>query len=98
MLTVTVQLPQNKAAGPGLLTTWSFKCSKMSIGTDLQFAINECISKDNFPDVLKKAYVIPIYKKGDPLEAEKTADQFQLHRLLQKLLKKFFAPTNARTC
>ena len=43
----------------------------MSIGTHLQFAINECISKNVFfPDVLKKAYVTPIYKKGDPLEAE----------------------------
>ena len=42
----------------------------MSIGTDLQFAINECISKNVFPDVLKKAYVTPIYIKGDPLEAE----------------------------
>ena len=42
----------------------------MSIGTHLQFAINECISKNIFPDVLKKAYVTPIYKKGDPLEAE----------------------------
>ena len=42
----------------------------MSIGTHLQFAINECISKNIFPDVLKKAYITPIYKKGDPLEAE----------------------------
>ena len=70
LFTVIDQLPQNKAAGPGLLTTWSFKCSKMSIRTHLQFAINECISKNVFPDVLKKAYVTPIYKKGDPLEAE----------------------------
>ena len=69
LFTVIDQLPQNKAAGPGLLTTWSFKCSKMSIGTHLQFAINECISKNIFPDILKKAYVTPIYKKGDPLEA-----------------------------
>ena len=42
----------------------------MSIGAHLQFAINECISKNVFPDVLKKAYVIRIYKKGGPLEAE----------------------------
>ena len=41
----------------------------MSIGTHLQFAINECISKNIFPDIFKKAYVTPIYKKGDPLEA-----------------------------
>ena len=42
----------------------------MSIGTQLQFAINECISKYFFPDVLKKAYVTSIYKKSDPLEAD----------------------------
>ena len=69
LFTVIDQLPQNKAAGPGLLTTWSFKCSKMSIGTHLRFAINECISKNIFPDIIKKAYVTPIYKKGVPLEA-----------------------------
>ena len=68
MFNVIDQLPQNKAAGHGLLTTWSFRCSKMSIGTHLQFAINECISKNVFPDVLNKAYVTPIC---DPLEAEK---------------------------
>ena len=55
LFTVIDQLPQNKAAGPGLLTTWSFMCSKMSIGTHLQFAKNECISKNVFPDVLKKS-------------------------------------------
>ena len=69
LFTVIDQLPQNKAASPGLFTTWSFKCSKKSIGTHLQFAINECISKNDFPVVLKKAYVTPIYKKSDPLEA-----------------------------
>ena len=44
--------------------------------------------KINFYDVLKKAYATPIYKKGDPLEAE-TKEQFQLLRLLQKYLKDF---------
>ena len=70
LLTVIDQFHQKKAARPGFLTTLSLKCSKMSIGTHLQFAINECISKNVFPDVVKKAHVAPIYKKGDPLEAE----------------------------
>ena len=70
LFTVIDQSPQNDAAGPGLLTTWSFKCSKMSIGTHIQFAIIECIHEIIFPDVLKKAYVTPIYKKDDQLEAE----------------------------
>ena len=76
LFTVIDQLPQNKAAGPGLLTTWCLKCSKLSIGTHLQFAINECISKNVFPDVLKKAYVTPIYKKVIHWK-QKTTDQFQ---------------------
>ena len=42
-LSVIDQLPQNKTGGPELLTTRSFKWSKMSIGTHLQFAKNECI-------------------------------------------------------
>ena len=29
-----------------------------------------CISKNIFPDILKEAYVTPIYKKSDPMEAE----------------------------
>ena len=41
------------------------KDCKLSIGTHLQFAINECIYANTFPEILKKAYVTPIYKKGD---------------------------------
>ena len=76
LFTVIDQLPQNKAAGPGLLVTWSLKCCKLSIGTHLQFAINGCISENFFPDVLKKAYVTPIYKKVIHWK-QKTTDQFQ---------------------
>ena len=89
LFTVIDQLPQNKAAGPGLHTRWSFKCSKMSIGTHLQLAINECISKNVFPDVLKKAYVTPIYKKGDPLETENyrpISVTLTLAKIFEKLL------------
>ena len=54
LFTIIDHLPQNKAAGPGLLTTWSIKCSKMSIGAHLQFVINEFISNMFFPMYLKK--------------------------------------------
>ena len=37
----------------------------MSIGTHLQFAINEWRNANTFPEILKEAYVTPIYKKGD---------------------------------
>ena len=47
------KLPQNKASVPGFRPAWSFKRSKMSIETHLQFAINNCISNKVFPDVRK---------------------------------------------
>ena len=31
----------------------------------LQFAINECINANTFPDFLKNAYITPIYRKGN---------------------------------
>ena len=41
------------------------KDCKLSIGTHLQFAINECINANTLSEILKEAYVNPIYKKGD---------------------------------
>ena len=38
--------------------------------TSTLFAINECISKNIFPVVLKNAHVTPIYKKSNLLKAE----------------------------
>ena len=69
LFTIIDQLPQNKAAGPGLLKTWSCKCSKVSIGTHLQFAINKCISKNIFPKYFKKHMYSNLQKRRS-LEAE----------------------------
>ena len=86
LFTVIDQLPQNKAAGPGLLTTWSFKCSKMSIRTHLQFAINECIS-NVFPDVLKKAYVALEAENYRPISVTPTLAKIFERLLLQQMLE-----------
>ena len=51
------KLPTQKSAGPGYIPFWALK--------DLRFAINECINATTFPEILKEAYVTPIYKKGD---------------------------------
>ena len=59
------KLPTQKSAGPGYIPSWALKDCKLSIGTHLQFAINECINANTFPEILKEAYVTPIYKKGD---------------------------------
>ena len=59
------KLPTQKSAGPRCIASWAFKDCKLSIGTHLQFAINECINANTFPEIFKEAYVTPIYKKGD---------------------------------
>ena len=59
------KLPTQKSAGPGYTPSWALKDCKLSIGTHLQFAINECINANTFHEILKEAYVTPIYKKGD---------------------------------
>ena len=59
------KLPTQKSAGPGYIPSWALKDRKLSIGTHLQFAINECINANTLPEILNEAYVTPIYKKGD---------------------------------
>ena len=51
------KLHTQKSAGPGYIPSWALKDCKLSIGTHLQFAINECINANTFPEILKKAYV-----------------------------------------
>ena len=62
---VIEKLPKQKSAGPRYIPSWALKDCKLSIGTHLQFAINECINANTFPEILKEAYVTAIYKKGD---------------------------------
>ena len=66
-------LPKHKSPGVGIIPAWALKMgakSKLSIGTHLQFAVNECINKKIFPNFLKTAYITPVFKKGDQLEPE----------------------------
>ena len=63
-------IPKHKSPGPGYIPAWALKDSKLSIGTHLQFVVNECINKNTFPNILKTAHVTPVYKKGDRLEPE----------------------------
>ena len=63
-------LPKYKSPGPGYIPAWALNVSKQSIGTHLNFVVNECINKKTFPNILKTAHVTPVYKKGDRLEPE----------------------------
>ena len=67
---VIYNLPKHKSPGPGYIPAWALKDSKLSIGTHLQFVVNECINNNTFPNILKTAHVTPVYKKGDRLEPE----------------------------
>ena len=60
----------------------------LSIGTHLQFAIKDCINANTFPEILKEAYVTPIYKKGDTHNPENSGFSSQL--LVTPTLSKFF--------
>ena len=70
MYNVIDNRPKHKSPGPGYIPAWALKDSKLSIGTHLQFVVNECINKNTFPNILKTAHVTPVYKKGDRLEPE----------------------------
>ena len=59
------KLSAQKSDGPGYIPPSALKDCMLSIGTHLEFAINECINANTFPEILKEAYVTPIYKKGD---------------------------------
>ena len=70
LFNVIDNLPKHKSPGVGYIPAWALKDSKLSIGTHLQFFVNECINKNTFPNILKTAHVTPVYKKGDRLEPE----------------------------
>ena len=59
------KLPTQKSAWAVYIPSWALTDCKVSIVTHLQFAINECINANTIPDILKEAYLILIYKKGD---------------------------------
>ena len=48
------KIPSQKSAGPGYIPTWALKNCKLSIGFQLQFAIDECLNTNTLPDILKK--------------------------------------------
>ena len=70
MYIVIDNLPKHKSPGPGYIPGRALKYSKLSIGTHLQFVVNEYINKNTLPNILKTAHVTPVYRKEDRLEQE----------------------------
>ena len=57
--------PTQKPARQGFIPYWQLKVGKLSIGTQLQLDINECINTNTFPFILKEAYFTPINKESE---------------------------------
>ena len=58
-------LQENKASGPNSLPIKMLKTSKKQLSVPLTYLINLAFETGVFPDILKTAKVIPIFKKGD---------------------------------
>ena len=55
----------NKPLGPSKIPAWALKDAMNVIAEPLTFLINAFLVDGVFPNHLKQAYVIPIFKKGD---------------------------------
>ena len=65
---VVKQLNSKKPLGPSKLPAWALKDAISALGPHITFLLNACLRANIFPDCLKKAHVIPLYKKDDPLD------------------------------
>ena len=61
-------LQENKASGPNSIPIKMLKTSKKQLSVPLTFLINLAFETGVFPDTLKTAKVIPIFKKGDQFD------------------------------
>ena len=59
------RLNKNKPLGPSDIPAWALKDCLNLLAEPLCFMINAFIEEGKFPEHLKQAHVIPIYKKGD---------------------------------
>ena len=62
-------LKNNKASGPNSIPTSIFTNLRKSLSVPLAEIINLSFNEGKFPTQLKSANVIPVFKKGDKLEA-----------------------------
>ena len=58
-------LNKNKQLGPSIIPAWALKDCLNLLAEPLCFMINAFIEEGKFPEQLKQAHGIPIYKKGD---------------------------------
>ena len=59
-------LKVKKPLGPSLIPTWALKDAREHIAEPLCFLFNQFLTEQRFPDHLKRAHVLPLFKKDDP--------------------------------
>ena len=60
------KLKSTKPNGPSLIPAWPLKDAEVILLPHLTFLITFCFLTSEFPRELKKANVLPLFKKGDP--------------------------------
>ena len=63
LYSVIESLDNNKAAGPGEISTRLIKSCNLAIGVHLQLNLNECKKEKILPTKKKLAYVTPVFIK-----------------------------------
>ena len=85
------------SSGPDVINTKLLKLVKHDLITPLPYIVNQTLSIGIFPDRLKIAKVIPIYKKGDSLLAENyrpISILSSLSKIFEKVMTTLFSPKN----
>lgn len=80
-------LKNKRSTGVDEISVKLLKAISDDICKPLAYLINKSLSSGIFPDILKLACVIPLYKKGDPLKIENYR-QISLLSTLSKLLER----------
>lgn len=70
ILLIIHELKNKKSVGYDNVSTSLVKYCAIILSDILEKLFNSCVEQGYYPDELKKARVIPIYKKGDPLNVD----------------------------
>ena len=76
----------NKPLGPSSIPAWALKDCLNVIAEPLCFMINSFLDLGEFPNHLKQAFVVPIYKKGD-IEEPKNYRPISITSALSKIFE-----------